>query len=1554
MDEISSGIVVVSSGVTSTGLMVLQDGVMQVMNAGFAQETGIADGGKAVVSNGGILYVCTVSSGGTATVLNGGFAQDITVENGGLYLVSSGGTAHKSVLQSGGTQIVSADVMAASITVMNGGILHVSSGAYARTTVISQGGSLYLWKGGLSDRAQIYGGLEVNANAAANSATVFAGGQLFVLSAGNAYKPTVSSGGVLDAASGGVVNSAIVYDGGTAMISAGASGFNAKINGGAVILAGETVPGDPGEPATPGGYMSNATVNSGGRLIISSGATAVKVMENGGYVQVADGANVTFSSNTISDLTLSGASATIHSGTTANNTTVNGGGRLEVFSGGTAADVLENGGCVEIAEGAAVTFASNTISGLELAGSATVHSGTTVNSAMVNSGGGLEVFSGGKLTGQMIFAEGATVSAGEDAILDFNIAKLTPESGARVNNLAIIQGTPVYTLTVSADQTKGVYTLAEGAAEFNGAITVQNASGESLGTLTVDNPLVTEDTVYTLNLGTETAADALSLTVKQNDTTPSVITLTADTETVLKQTTLTATVDDGSEIYFRISESGAWKKYTGPIIASFNETYYFKATDESGNEGTNQITFGNIDTSGIMLSTLWAQKGVCPMGGNTTVCYNEYTPYDPTVTPDTHSLVGCTNIAAGQLIYYFIEKQGLDLALTLEKSDEYTSKHKAAEGGEKIVIEIKSDGSTPGTLSFAAINEYLSDFKLDSAEHAAALLYACGVAHKSKYAAVSTGATWSNSIFTRFGFKCVNIDGPYMGMGYYYWGYWDDDLKIHISDAGYEVLIENLEAGRPVGAAYHGHALVIDGYDREDDTFHINFGWAYNQATRWYTREEVFELQFQEFVYDLMVDYVETFTVTDARLYGTGTMLRAFEQAAGMAGANTVVFDSSVAGKTVELLNGIRVKDETTVNGFNMNVLIISTYGDETPACGFNSGTGDILTFHASGGSLIVSTSNEYNHAFDMSEALSGTVTADNTLIYAGKTSEGADAAAVLQSLQESRSGNTEVSEDLLDPNGWSYFGSAGNDVFTLSNSSIAVGNVTLGDGDDVLSLAGHSRLYGTIDAGDGDDSITVDSTSTISGDLSGKCNLSFVLTEMEDHVLFTIKKSVSDLYSNATLSVDVTDAKTGTYTLVSAASGATGIEDLQNMVFTVVCSGAPAGTLAAGETLSVGETDYTLSLNEAILTLAVETVKPVPPVPDNPVGTKDRVSWDPAGTGGYVVEYSTDNFAHGLRAAAATNAVDMLALPAGTYQWRVKLADGDQWADGNEIKSDNTPEPAKVLRSNEDGSGDLFFASPVGTWENIFYAQHVGSVSDWAGTKELVSASGKNRIADLFFGSDDANILCLTDDENGDGIFVDDEFTVLPESITEQQARIARISEIRAGAGDDIVDMTSQRLEYIGDGLTIRGGDGSDTIWANKGDNQLFGDAGNDRIVGASGDDVIAGGAGNDRMHGGGGNDVFTFGENWGNDIVHQLGTGTVTLWFASGGEANWDAETMIYTDGDNSVAVSGVTVDKITLKFGDDGSARYAALAQAGAFLGFTSERIFEEQGGGILASL
>ena len=214
--------------------------------------------------------------------------------------------------------------------------------------------------------------------------------------------------------------------------------------------------------------------------------------------------------------------------------------------------------------------------------------------------------------------------------------------------------------------------------------------------------------------------------------------------------------------------------------------------------------------------------------------------------------------------------------------------------------------------------------------------------------------------------------------------------------------------------------------------------------------------------------------------------------------------------------------------------------------------------------------------------------------------------------------------------------------------------------------------------------------------------------------------------------------------------------------------------------------------------------------------------------------------------------------------------------------------------------------------------------------------------------------MLCLTDGENGDAIFVDDVYTDLPEGVAENAARLYRIQEIRAGAGDDIVDMTSQQFEYTGEGLTIRGGDGGDTIWANKGDNALFGDAGDDRIVGASGDDVIVGGIGNDRMHGGGGKDVFTFCDNWGADTVQQLAGGSVTLWFVSGDMKNWDAETLTYTDGENSVGVRGVAAGQVELKFGDDGSEQYAALAGIGAFSAFTSRKVFEESGAGFLASM
>jgi autotransporter passenger strand-loop-strand repeat protein len=415
------------------------------------------------------------------------------------------------------------------------------------------------------------------------------------------------------------------------------------------------------------------------------------------------------------------------------------------------------------------------------------------------------------------------------------------------------------------------------------------------------------------------------------------------------------------------------------------------------------------------------------------------------------------------------------------------------------------------------------------------------------------------------------------------------------------------------------------------------------------------------------------------------------------------------------------------------------------------------------------------------------------------------------------------------------------------------------------------------------------------------------------------------------------------TYTLAEGADGFNGTISVVNR------AGETLGTFTVGETITAGYNDYSLFLANSTLSV---TVMAPDLTPATPVGTPDKVSWDATGANMYILEYSTDNFEHLIQLSTTAAAMDILELPAGTYQWRVKADANSEWMVGDEIVSEADPEIPKVVQAVEDGNDDLFFATPFGTWGDFSCALHTGSINDWNGTREIVLAKGRGRIQNLFFGSADPNVLCLTDADNGDAIFVDDIYTDSPEDMAKETSRLYKIQEIRAGAGDDIVDMTSQRFEYTGNGLTIRGGDGNDVLWANKGENLLFGDAGNDRIVGASSSDVIAGGIGDDTMHGGGGDDVFTFCDNWGADTVDQLETGTVTLWFASGSETNWNAESLTYTDGDNSVKVSGVTLEKITFIFGDDGSAQFAALSGMGAFDAFSSRKIFEESSAGILA--
>ena len=350
-----------------------------------------------------------------------------------------------------------------------------------------------------------------------------------------------------------------------------------------------------------------------------------------------------------------------------------------------------------------------------------------------------------------------------------------------------------------------------------------------------------------------------------------------------------------------------------------------------------------------------------------------------------------------------------------------------------------------------------------------------------------------------------------------------------------------------------------------------------------------------------------------------------------------------------------------------------------------------------------------------------------------------------------------------------------------------------------------------------------------------------------------------------------------------------------------------------------------------------MEKLKPV-----NLQSTGNSVSWNKINVAaGYVVEISPNEFKNSIILEISGNKLDISELSFNS-KWRVRVIGEDEWSYGDTLKNNAAAGSGKIV-SNADGNMDIFFANASGYWQDLFYARHDGSLNGWKGTQELVELSGKNKLSSVWQGSDDANILLLSDSGNGDALFVDDVYT----EFGKNAARISQIDEIRAGLGDDVVDMTSRQFAYVGNGVKIYGGAGNDTIWANNGSNTLSGDAGNDRIIGGKDDDVIIGGSGNDSMHGGGGSDIFSFGGAWGNDIVEQLADGEVTLWFENGSAGNWNAGTLTYTDGANSVKVSGVTADKINLKFGGDATA-----LPTGAFADAASEKIFEDQNKGFLA--
>lgn len=351
-----------------------------------------------------------------------------------------------------------------------------------------------------------------------------------------------------------------------------------------------------------------------------------------------------------------------------------------------------------------------------------------------------------------------------------------------------------------------------------------------------------------------------------------------------------------------------------------------------------------------------------------------------------------------------------------------------------------------------------------------------------------------------------------------------------------------------------------------------------------------------------------------------------------------------------------------------------------------------------------------------------------------------------------------------------------------------------------------------------------------------------------------------------------------------------------------------------------------------------------------------------PTGAGGYVVELSQSedfNSRTQLFVDVKNNLEIITPLEEDLY-WRV-LAPGleDTFTNGGQIRSGTLSDTPKVYEGKgEEKDVSIFFAKSSGVWGAGFAARHMGQNEEM--TIKDVELEGKVRYQDIFQGNkadESVNILYLSDDENGDAFFIDDIYTAFPDE--EARGRFSDLDHIYAGAGNDIIDMTSSNYESANKGIFLHGGSGDDTLWSDS-ESFLFGDEGNDTIIGSDGVDYISGGAGNDRLHGGGGNDFFLYGapDTWGNDVIYQLSEGAVNILFTSD-DANflenndisieYDPERIITVyryDENNSITFFGREPDQIVQI--DPADAEKFDLAYTyGGFEASSSEKIFEEMG-------
>jgi hypothetical protein len=241
----------------------------------------------------------------------------------------------------------------------------------------------------------------------------------------------------------------------------------------------------------------------------------------------------------------------------------------------------------------------------------------------------------------------------------------------------------------------------------------------------------------------------------------------------------------------------------------------------------------------------------------------------------------------------------------------------------------------------------------------------------------------------------------------------------------------------------------------------------------------------------------------------------------------------------------------------------------------------------------------------------------------------------------------------------------------------------------------------------------------------------------------------------------------------------------------------------------------------------------------------------------------------------------------------------------------------------NGDSGNDSIFLKTSGVWSSSYIAKNVDT-SNSIGTAQAISLDGLSRFSDVIDGGADMDTLNLT--AGNDAFFIDDVYSAHHSSLTlssttqgiDSIARVVNLEVINAGAGNDIVDLTSVNF-ILTNAVEINGEAGNDILWGSNG---------NDTVNGGEGDDTIFGGSGNDTLTGNSGSDIFQFTATAANDIItdFSLTDDSIQLYYRAednhtntnlsfaSGVLTWDVDSI-----SNDIVVIDLSVATTSSNFSD-----------------------------------